>query len=238
MGLCMDGMGRWQRMGVVGLLGFWLMVGKVQGVILPKDLPTIEALIALHKAIKKEEDEALKLVSVSFGEQSLVTKGTERFFEVRTTLDSKLNNVHSYVLLAASLTTTANALYQLGREYKLFTKNTMKMVKKKPFVAWYFTDASVAVSREMKHCYKLFASMSTSGLGLMKASMAEKLELLLHMRTSIERARGIVDQANLYCFLITNCGWKPDYIWEILNSNVKEGIADKLTEKWKQGYAK
>lgn len=27
--------------------------------VIPKDLPTIEALIALHKAVKKDEDQAL-----------------------------------------------------------------------------------------------------------------------------------------------------------------------------------
>ena len=41
---------------------------------MPKDLPTIEALIALHKAIKKDEDKALQRVATSFGEQYLITK--------------------------------------------------------------------------------------------------------------------------------------------------------------------
>lgn len=30
--------------------------------VLPKDLPTIEALIALHKAIKKDEDQAIRFI--------------------------------------------------------------------------------------------------------------------------------------------------------------------------------
>ena len=48
---------------------------KVSAYVLPKDLPTIEALIALHKAVKKDEDQALQRVATSFGEQSLLTKG-------------------------------------------------------------------------------------------------------------------------------------------------------------------
>lgn len=31
--------------------------------------------------------------------------------------------------------------------------------------------------------------------------------------------------------------WKPDYIWEILNSNVKNEIAERVINKWNQGYA-
>ena len=49
--------------------------------------------------------------------------------------------------------------------------------------------------------------------------------------------RYIIDNANLYCFLVTDCGWKPDYIWEILNSNVKNEIAERVINKWNQGYA-
>ena len=51
---------------------------------LPKDLPTIEALIALHKAIKKDEDKALQRVATSFGEQSVITKGANKFNDMGT----------------------------------------------------------------------------------------------------------------------------------------------------------
>ena len=203
--------------------------------VLPKDLPTIEALIALHKAVKKDEDQALKRVATSFGEQSLVAKGAIKFNDVRTTLDTKLGNAHSYLVLAGAISSTANSLYQLVKEYKDFTGNTFKYVSKKPFVGWY--DDNVAISREISHCYKLYASVAASGINLMKASMDEKLNLVMTLKTSIDRARYIIDNANLYCFLITDCGWKPDYIWEILNSNVKDEIANKVINKWNQGYA-
>ena len=210
---------------------------KVSAYVLPKDLPTIEALIALHKAVKKDEDQALQRVATSFGEQSLLTKGAVKFNDVRTTLDTKLSNAHSYLVLAGAISSTANSLYQLVRDYKDFTSNTFSHVSKKPFVAWYYADANVAISHEVKHCYKLYASVAASGINLMKASMDEKLNLVMTLKTTIDKARYIIDNANLYCFLITDCGWKPDYIWEILNSSVKDEIADKVINKWKQGYA-
>lgn len=205
--------------------------------VLPKDLPTIEALISLHKAVKKDEDQALQRVATSFGEQSLLAKGAIKFNDVRTTLDTKLSNAHSYLVLAGAISSTANSLYQLVRDYKDFTSNTFIHVSKKPFVAWYYADANVAISREVKHCYKLYASVAASGINLMKASMDEKLNLVMTLKTTIDKARYIIDNANLYCFLITDCGWKPDYIWEILNSSVKDEIAEKVINKWKQGYA-
>ena len=48
----------------------------------PQDLPTIEALIDLHKMIKGQEDAARDRIAVSFGEQSMVTKGADKFNDV------------------------------------------------------------------------------------------------------------------------------------------------------------
>lgn len=52
---------------------------------LPNDMPTFEALMALHKCVKADEDAALKRVAASFGAQSYVTKGAQKFNDVRTT---------------------------------------------------------------------------------------------------------------------------------------------------------
>lgn len=198
----------------------------------PKDLPTFEALMALHKTVKKDEDQALARIATSFGEQSLVTKGAEKFNDVRSTLDTKLNNAHSYVVLAAAISSTAGSLYLLTKEYKDFAANTYKYVSKKPFVAWYYTEANVAIAREIKHAQKLYVTVAASGINLMKASMDEKLNLVMTLKDSIENARRIIDNANLYCYLVTDCGWKPDYIWEILTSDVKDEIVSAVIGKW------
>ncbi len=198
----------------------------------PKDMPTFEALMALHKAVKKDEDQALARIATSFGEQSLVTKGAEKFNDVRSTLDTRLNNAYSYVVLAAAISSTASSLYLLTKEYKDFTVNTYRHVSEKPFVAWYYTEANVAIAREIKHARKLYATVAASGINFMKASMDEKLNLVMSLKDTIENARRIIDNANLYCYLVTDCGWKPDYIWEILTSEVKDGIVSAVVNKW------
>lgn len=226
-----------KKLYILCLMSLFFLPVKSFAYVLPKDLPTIEALIALHKAIKKDEDLALKRVATSFGEQSLITKGANKFNDVRTTLDTRLSNANSYLVLAGAISSTANSLYQLVRDYKNFTSHTFKYVSDKPFVAWYYTDANVAIAREIKHCYKLYTTVAASGINLMKASMDEKLNLVLTLKTAIDKARAIIDNANLYCYLVTNCDWKPDYIWEILNSTVKEEIADRIINQWNKGYA-
>lgn len=221
----------------ISLIGTTLFPSKAfAGIVIPEDLPTIEALIALHVAVKKDEDQALQRVAMSFGEQSLVTKGANKFNIVKTTLNTKMNNALSYLVLAGAISSAANSLYQLVREYKDFTSHTFKYVSDKPFVAWYYADADIAVSREIKHCYKLYASVAASGINLMKASMDEKLNLVLALKSTIDKARYIIDNTNLYCHLVTYREWKPDCIREILNSRVKDEIADKIINKWNERH--
>jgi len=71
-------------------------------------------------------------------------------------------------------------------------------------------------------------------INLMKGSMDEKMNLVMSLKDTIENARRIIDNANLWCYLMTNCGWKPDYIWEILTSDVKDEIVGAVINKWNQ----
>lgn len=198
----------------------------------PKDLPTIEALIAQHKAIKKAEDASAAQVAASLGEQSLITKGAEKFNKVRTTLDTKLNNAYSYVLLGSSLTYTGTSLYKLSEEYADFAENAYRHALKKPMVTWYFAEANVAARREIKNLKNLYLALSASGINVMKASMDEKLNIVVQIRTSIDNIRAIIGDANLWCSMVVMGGFRYDYIWDILNSELTDEIANQIINKW------
>ena len=206
--------------------------GKALAIEWPQDFPTIEALISLHKMIKGEEDAARDKIAVSFGEQSMVTKGANKFNDARTTLDSKLSNGYSYVLLAASLSYTASSMYKLIQEYSEFAQLSVQYSTKKPMVAWYFAEANLACSREIKNIKALYLTMTASGLNVMKASMDEKLNLVNSIKTSIDTMRGIIDSAYCWASIVAVGGFHYDYIWDILNSEVTDEIATGLINQW------
>ena len=201
----------------------------------PDDQPTIEALISLHKLIKKEEEKALEKVTASYGEQSLVTKGATKFNDVRTTLNTKLNNAYSYVILGTALASTGTDLYKLINTYSEFTKNTAKYAFKKPAVMWYYTEANFACAREVKNIKTMYLTLTASGLNVMRASMDEKLELVNTLHSYISNMLGIIDQANLWCSIVAMGGFHYDYIWDILNSDVRDEIATQVIGKWSKG---
>ena len=214
------------------MMAFFLIQGKALAIEWPQDFPTIEALISLHKMIKGAEDGARDKVALSFGEQSMVTKGADKFNDVRTTLDSKLSNGYSYVLLAACLGSTANSMYKLIQEYSEFAQLSARYTTKKPMVAWYFAEANLACSREIKNIKALYVTMTASGLNVMKASMDEKLNLVNTLKTSIDTMRGIIDSAYCWASIVAVGGFHYDYIWDILNSEVTDEIATGLINQW------
>lgn len=214
------------------MMAVLLIQGKALAIEWPQDFPTIEALISLHKMIKGEEDAARDKIAVSFGEQSMVTKGANKFNDARTTLDSKLSNGYSYVLLAASLSYTASSMYKLIQEYSEFAQLSVQYSTKKPMVAWYFVEANLACSREIKNIKALYLTMTASGLNVMKASMDEKLNLVNSIKTSIDTMRGIIDSAYCWASIVAVGGFHYDYIWDILNSEVTDEIATGLINQW------
>lgn len=198
----------------------------------PNDAGTIEALISLHKLIKGAEDDALAKVTASYGEQSVITKGATKYNDTRSTLDSKLNNAYSYVILAASLAGTGTDLYKLIDTYSKFTADATKTMFKKPMIAWYYAEANYACSREIKNIKKMYITISASGINVMKASMDEKLDMINELRMYIQNMQGIIDQAYAWCSVVAIGGFHYDYIWGILNSDVTDAIAKGVIEKW------
>ena len=167
--------------------------------------------------VADQEEKALEKVAASYGEQSMVTKGATKFNDVRTTLNTKLNNAYSYVILGTALASTGTDLYKLISIYGEFTKNTAKYAFKKPAVMWYYTEANYACAREVR------------------ASMDEKLELVNTLHSYISNMLGIIDQANLWCSIVAMGGFHYDYIWDILNSDVRDEIATQVIGKWSKG---
>lgn len=222
----------WYKVLVLFTLFTSLSLCSIQAGVIPKDMPTIEALIALHKTIKSNEDNALAKVAVSFGEQSLITKGATKFNDVRTGLDTRLNNACSYVILGTTIASTGMALYKMVDEYKDFTEYSVGYAKKKPMTLWYFTEANIKISKEIKHIKSLYVTLAATSFNIARSTMQEKMDLVYSVKASIERIRHIIRDAHIWCKVICERNFKVDPIYEILNSDVRDDIVKGLVTQW------
>ncbi len=118
----------------------------------PRDLPTFEALMALHKCVKKDEDQALTRVATSFGEAVDCHQGSKEV--QRCPLDSRLKAQQRILIRCAcrcNIVYRKLTLSSCRRNIRILRSTHTSMSRRS--LLWHGTmDANVAISREIKHC--------------------------------------------------------------------------------------
>lgn len=211
-----------------------LLTSSQAGIIGPDDLPTISALIELHKKMAKAEDVAVKQVGTSYGEQQIATNNSSKFNDVRTTLNTKLNNANQWIFLAAAVSKTTLDIGNTTKEYIQFVELTGKNIFRKPQIAWYFAEANYNVSKRVSLLKKSVAMLVASETNILKASLSERIQMICEIQDQIAVIRGIISQALFWSRCVDIGGLKYDYIWDILNSDALEGITNDIIGKWNQ----
>ena len=198
----------------------------------PGDIPTIEALIALHKEMKKNEDMALTQVTTVTAEQEVTTNITSKISDVKQILNTKLNDVNSYLMLATTITNTTQKLQYLIKEYESFITICTPVVKEKPAVSVRYAGTHKQLADETKRLTKSIAAFSAAGLNILKASMDEKFKLIYIIDDSITRMRGVISKNRNYILYTAGRNmWTAD-VRDIITDPLMKQASDRLIEKW------
>lgn len=224
--------------GLVFFLLFLLSVGPYSYAIdysNPKDMPTIELLIALHKEMKKNEKSSLTELATVTLEQEATTDYAKKFSDVKTTIHRKMSDINSYILFATTIVTTTTKLKNLIKEYEDFNTVSLNMVKKKPFVSIYYVN----VQKKLKDCTdRLVSSFAKFEIGdalnLLTASMDEKFKLLYSIDSTIEQMKYMLHVATNYIKYASNSSFMAKSIKEMFPEEFKAKTAKKLVEQWNQ----
>lgn len=195
------------------------------GIVGPDDLPTISALIELHKQMAKAEELSVHQVSASYLEQEVATENTTKFHEVRKTLNSKLNNAHQWIILAAAMSKTTLDVGNVTKEYIQFTKLMSNNLFRKPQIAWYFAETNYNVAKRISLLKNSITLLVASETNILKATLDERIEVINNIQEQIAVIRSLINQALFWSKCVSLGGFRYDYIWDILNSDVYDGIA-------------
>lgn len=200
----------------------------------PADAPTLAVLIDAHKVMKEAELKALGQIEVNYVEQGFITNTTKKFNEVKTTLNSKMSDVNSYLLLASSIAKTSLSLKKAIEDYTAFTKNSVDYISDSPLTSAYYADAQYRIAKEIKHVTKLIAGYTASGMNILKASNDEKIKMIFLINASISQIRDTIYYADIMMRSLIRTGYKVYYIKDILTSEVLNDISGKLTRQWNE----
>ncbi|MCH5226042.1 MAG: hypothetical protein J1D77_08560 [Muribaculaceae bacterium] len=199
---------------------------------MPKDLPTLEALIALHKEMKKNEDKALTQVTTVTAEQEVTTNFSSKYSEVKQIINTKMNDVNSYLILAATITNTTTQLSNLIKEYENFMEVCTPIIKEKPTVSVRYADTQKQLAEETKRLTKSIMAFSATGVNILKASMKEKYKLIYLIDDSISRMRNVLSKNRNYILYTAGRNlWTAD-VRDIITDPMLKGVSEKLIQQW------
>lgn len=200
---------------------------------LPKDAPALEALIALHKIMKKKEQESLSQLSAVTGSQEITTSFTKKISDVQTTIYNKMNDVNSYIILATTITDVSMKLADLAKEVATFETEMGALVLKKPFVAKHYIAVQRNIKTTVEKLYTSILSFTAQGLNIFVASNDEKLKLLYLIDSSINDLRYSIRNATLYMKYTNGKGGLMATMDELVSKNARMKISTQLIYKWK-----
>ncbi|WP_353597360.1 hypothetical protein [Prevotella disiens] len=95
-----------------------------------------------------------------------------------------------------------------------------------------FCKANYNVSKRVSLLKKSVALLFASETNILKASLDERIEIIFNIQEQVAIIRGIISQALFWSRCVAIGGFKYDYIWDILNSEVYTGIANDIINSW------
>lgn len=212
-------------------------VSFAKGIKLPADMPTYEALINLHKILAQNEEASMKQVGASKIVQDSVTGKTNKFYQVRDILNSKLDTGLQWVSLAASISNLTLSSAKLAKEYADFTKFFYKNLADKPFMTLEYANLNYNIVLKTGQIKKDLATLAAMKSGVFKASIKENMELIFYIQEQINEMRMLVNSSYNWIWLQSESAYHIDYIWEILNDKLLNDIAKRLVLDWNRNAA-
>lgn len=200
----------------------------------PKDLPTIEALIELHKQMKKHEKSSLTQVATITAEQEVTTDITKKISDIKTTINKKMSDINSYIVFASTITNVTLKLQKLINEYEDYITKTGALVIKKPYAATYYYNSHMRLKSSIDRLKTSIVGFSAAGINVLKASMDEKFKLLYQIDATINSMRYIMHSSTNY---IKYCG-REAMIFKNANEIFTEEFKSRTSKKLADNFNK
>lgn len=195
----------------------------------PKDLPTLVALIELHKQMKKNEDNALAQVTDITASQMVTTDFSQKLSGVKQTINNKMSDANSYIILASTIMKVTSRLETLAEEYANYVKNIGPIVVKKPYCAENYSQTQIRMAKEVKRLTGAVVSYTATGMNLLKASNDERFNLLSLIDSAISNMRSMISSSSMY-IQYTNIYTFQTSVLD--DTDRRKRIADELMIEW------
>lgn len=198
----------------------------------PRDLPTLELLIELHKRMKKAEQQSNEQLMAITGEHVLSTDKAKTISDIKTTIDKKLYDVNSYFVLAAAISNTTLRLLDLTESYSDFITETGPIVAKKPYTSYYYGQVQKKLYDTTVKLTKNLGTFSLANMISLRASMDERLKLLYFIDTALIEMQYLIQKANNYIRYTNQESVIIKSVNDMFDKNFNNELVESLKTKW------
>lgn len=203
---------------------------------LPQDQPTLEALIDSHKKMKKAEDRSLAQMTLATGEQEVITSESDKYSDVKTTIQTKMKTANAYLILATSIGRTLMNLENLIEEYKAFITETSKEVKNKPYLTNFYVTSHQNIKKEGDKLAKKINTFIAAGINLLRCSMDEKFKFIYQIDDSVNNMRSIITNSSNYIKYTDKSTLYKLSAKEMYSKELRENLCNQLLDQWNQPF--
>lgn len=198
----------------------------------PSDVPTVEALIALHKTLAKWEQAARNNIVLGITEQNNISTHTNKFHQARTMLNSKLEAGHQWIILAAGISQLSLSVVDLTKEFVEYTKYFTKYVKKKPVIAFQYAISSYQIEQKVNLLTKSMMTLGASSFGAYKASMKERQQMVWELEAEVESIKDIINKSYWWCRCVIAGDVSTKHFLDYVTDEWREKNAARVIQQW------
>lgn len=198
--------------------------------IIPWDAGTLEALIDAHSKVQKFERIALGELTTIEGEHISTQSQTSKYNEIKTTINQRMSDFNSYLLLAASLTNIATKIYSLATSYIDFTKSAAQNVLEYPLLMQLYTETCKDVGREVDRLWVDVTAVAGYQTNMLKATMKEKHDVLNAIKARLSKMEYTLENARFAMRCMINNKSRILYPWDLAEG--RSTIMNKVIQEW------
>lgn len=198
--------------------------------VIPWDAGTLHALIDAHSQVQKFERLALGELTAIEGEHIVTSSQTSKFNEVKTTINQRMSDFNSYLLLATSLTNIATKIYSLVTSYTDFTKTAAEGIMDNPLLMQLYSETCKEVGREVDRLWADVTAVTGYQTNILKATMKEKHDVLNAIKARLSKMEYTLSQARFTMQCMINHKYRNLLPWELAEG--RSTIMNKVIQEW------
>lgn len=197
------------------------------------DIPTLEAMISLHKMTNTKELAIREKLTWLNAGQIVTKQETTGFKKTMDIYHQRLQDAQGWMQLATTLASLGMKIYNTEKDMEEFFAASPELVKKGAIPAAVYASGVYKIQKDIRKAIKDLATLEISNLNILRSTMKQKLQLVYFIDATISSIRSTMEYTLFYCRWCTRSEFIRENIRYLFTTEMSKDAAGKALELWK-----